>query len=242
MADFNGREYVCCTDPRPAHGQRLAFSAKSAMACPPAIRTDTTVLSRLCNPVYSTYFCRYAICQNKNEFYVLGQRKIRYYVHCHCNAPGSLQCNAATLAMAEMVKELGIVLYNSKCMPCPRLCCDSWLCCPIKSLGMVCSPSFHYYMFQMTDLSSITHKMWETRYRVERIAVHETLYFVCVICDCSLPHGECAKKCSALFNYMRMLMSCSYDRFDFGDEGRLPITNEDLLPIDAIVTEFRDGQ
>lgn len=238
MAGFNSRENICCTDPRPSHGCRLAFSAKSSLPCPPAIRTDDTVLSRLCNPVYESYFCRYAICQLKDEFYVRGQRKIRYYAHCHCSAPGSLQCMAATAAMAEMCKDLNIVIYNSKCMPTPRVCCDSWLCCPIRSLGMVCSPANHYYMFQMTNLSSITYKMWETRYKVDVIPVHETLYFICVICNCNLQHGECAKKCSAFFNYVRMLMSCSYDRFDFGDGGKIDLTREDLLPVDAVVSEF----
>lgn len=242
MAELSGRDCVCCTDPRPFHGQRLAFSAKSSLSCPPAIRTDTTVLSRLCNPVYATYFCKYAICQAKDEFYVLGNRRIRYYIHCHCDSPGSLQCMAATAAMVEMCKELKLNLYNAKCVPAPKLCCDSWLCCPIRCLGMVTCPAFHYFMFQMSELSNITVDMWRAKYEIDIIPVHDSLFFVCVICHCNLPHSECARRCSAFYNYLRMLMSCSYDRFDFGISGRLQLTSEDLLPIDAIISAFDDEQ
>lgn len=233
MAEFHGKECVCCADQRPQHGLRLVFTASTNFSCPPAICTMGVILNKLYHTVYATYFCKYAVGQLKDSFYCRGKRKVRYYVHCHCSRPGSLQCMAATQAMVDLCKQMQLSLLSSNCLPTPAVCCNSWLCCPLKSLGMVRSRYEHYFVFQMSEISSLSSALFQTRYRVDRIPVHANLVFIVVYCDCRGPLGRCVEKCAAFFNYLRVIMCCSYDRFDFGFAERCYLTREDFEPFES---------
>lgn len=229
MAECRGRECVCCTDPRPQHGLRLAFVTFSSFSCPPAICTEGVILNKLYNTVYSTYFCKYAIGQTKDAFYCCGRRKVRFWIHCHCSNPGSLQCLSAGHAMMQMVRQMCLYLQSSNCLPSPQICCNSWLCCPLKSLGRVQSKYGHYFVFQMSEISGVSVDAWKAHYRVEKIPVHESLVFVCVFCDCNTTLSVCVEKCAAFYNYLRVMMCCCYDRFKFGNNGRLYLCRDEVF-------------
>lgn len=231
MAEPAAKDCICCKDERPHHGLRLAFTARSSGYCPPAIRTSGVELNKICKIVYQAYFCDFAITQRKEEFFTRGDRRIRYYTHCHCSAPGSLQCQAACAAMCEMSRHLKMRMYDSELMPAPHICCNSWFCCPLKSLGMVVTPEYHFFAFQMAKCGGYGRdffKMWASVYSVEIIKIHESLCFVFAFCSCDKSFSDCVERCSSFFNCMRVLMSCGYDRFYFGNfAARMHVINED---------------
>lgn len=236
MASANAKECVCCADHRSQHGLKLVFTACTSALCPPAVDVSSLELNKFFPVIFSSYFCRFAIGQRKDEFFTRGTRTVRYYIHCHCQSPGSLQCRSASVWLMKQCENMELALINSECLPAPTVCCDSWLCCPLKSLGMVLSRDKHYFVFQAADISSVSISAWKVKYSTVNVRVHENLFFVFVFCECHDSVENCLRRCAAVFNSLRVMMSCHYDRFQFTLDSARVSTLEDPVDITSVQT------
>lgn len=220
MASHAGAEVLCCADKRPHHETVMAFFIQCERIATPCIKTDFVKDTFYGSIIYDQYFCAYAISQRRDEYYTKGFRRIRYYVHCHCRSPGSLQCQAATAVLIESLKETGLKIFDESCIPVPRVCCDTWNCVPLRFMGgMRTNHDEHVYFFLLGSIVDPARLIWPIGSTWESFKIHDSLNMVALSCTCNRDDRCCVRRVCENFNIMRMFICCSYDRSEY-DGGR----------------------
>lgn len=215
MATAAGSECLCCNDRRAMHGLDIVLTTVTALSAPPAIYTAILKSHLMAGVIYEQYFCDFAVCQLKDLYFTKGHRHVKYYIHCHCLNPGSLQCTAAKTTLLTAFKNMGITLYDSQHLILPQLCCNTWLCTPITFLGSIRSNKYHCYCFQMMEGVDPIISQFPPSYPVVTVAVHSSLFLLYVFCKCESDELSCARACSDRINLLRLFLCCQYESYSY---------------------------
>lgn len=212
MAAHSGVDMLCC-DLKHYHETSVAFYIHCHTITCPVIRTDHLKHKFNGSVIYDQYFCRFAVSQRIDEYYCVGCRRIRYYVHCHCSSPGSLQCMSATAVLIDSLSHDNLRIYDDNCVPLPRICCNSWNCIPMKFMGGYRSNGkSHSFVFLVGIDVDLNKMVWPFETSFVSYKIHDTLIMLVVSCECSGEEGLCVRKIGENFNFMRLMVCCSYDR------------------------------
>lgn len=206
-----GVDIVCCSDRRLRHGVKLALTIKCNQNCPPAIYTRFIVSWKMEAFLYDQYFCDFAISQFKDTYFHKGERDVKYFVHCHCSKPYSLQCKSAILNLINIMKLCGMKLFGGESIIAPPICCNTWMCCPIEYFGAIRNNFYHCYCFQAGKVEQPFHLGWPDYYSVCVVPVHSRVNLLYVFCLCTHSEIVCIRRCGDYFNMLRFFLSCRYD-------------------------------
>ncbi|AIZ35783.1 E4.2 protein [Psittacine adenovirus 3] len=207
MAEPSGMPHICCTDTRPAHGQKVAASGVCSQFCPPAIITNCFI-GWIPEVIYRYFFCDFAITQQQNVYWSHGRRRVYFYVHCHCDRPYSLQCIAARQSMIFLLAMIKLELHTESLIRSPRLCCDTWRCSPLAFLGAIRCTKYHCYFFKLGFTERSRYVMWPSCYCGVCVRINPSLAIVVMFCQCIDTPERCAMMCERVYNVLRMFLCC----------------------------------
>ncbi|QOJ53958.1 hypothetical protein [Barthadenovirus mellis] len=228
MAEHAGARFLCCEDARPAHETSLCFYVHAHYSVCPAIHTLSVVqnspqdqlLAAIPGIFYNQFFCEFAVSQKKDEYYATGCRRVKFYAHCHCSSPQSLQCKAATASLKTALYHSSNLIKTEHYIVSPKICCDSWMCVPIRFLGYHATMSFHFYYFLLSDRVESKAFFWPDLMQFKVFKIHDGIKIAVLKCGCALPL-QCKQRVEEHFNLMRMFISCVYDsQEDFVEDVR----------------------
>lgn len=225
MASHSGVNMLCCSNVF-FHETALAFYIHCHSSTSPVIRTDHLKDKFNGAVIYDQYFCSFAVSQKLDEYYGRGCRRVRYYVHCHCSSPGSLQCMSATAVLISTLEKTNLKIYDENCIPVPKLCCDSWNCIPMRFMGGYKSDGgIHAFVFLLGINVDPDKMIWPLGASYVCHRIHDTLNMVVVSCNCDKKEVCCVRRVGENFNMMRLFVCCSYDRADYGMGSNLLFRN-----------------
>lgn len=230
MASHSGADFLCCDDGRPGHETGTCFYVHSHFTVCPAIFSAAVAkdvnpmsdmfMSSLPGVFYNNFFCEFAVSQKKDEYYAKGCRRVVFFIHCHCTSPWNLQCRAATAALKNAIRAQMNIICTDHYLTAPKICCDSWMCTPLKFMGYYASITDHFYFFLISDSVDEKSLIWPDNTKQKIFKVHESLKIVVIRCSCVLVR-ECKRRIEEHFNMMRVFISCIYDLQDNGDVNNL---------------------
>lgn len=201
-------QFVGCSDRRRSHGQRLFTCEANNYMCPALIMRWLDCL--MPKVIREQFYCKCPIGITRKCLHLKRERRAEYYYHCHCDNPGSLQCMSAFRILMQSFKSHKVHLYDFCSIVTVKVCCDTWLCCPITYLGCYICHSYHGYWF-LGAMCVFDKAMFATEGRIVTLfEINPTSVLCCVECSCSDDIRLCREKMSILYNFARITTVCSF--------------------------------
>ncbi|AAD45954.1 E4.2 [Ovine adenovirus 7] len=199
---------VACEKPSvPSHGLEI-FTCVGRGRLGSAIRVYN--LKKILTPfIYNQFFCYFPISQKADSFCKRADMAYKFYYHCHCNSPGSLQCLAAKSVLLSCFNHMPVTLFSERNVKTVPVCCNTWICCPLMFLGASQMHKTHFYFLFSGVMEDDFSSKWYSYQTVKRITFSETCELISIKCKCSDTLQQCISRFEKRFNFLRMLYCCS---------------------------------
>nr|QPN96225.1 E4.2 [Bearded dragon adenovirus 1] len=155
------------------------------------------------------HFCLCTFSQAVPELHRTGYRVVRYYFHCHCRNPNSLQCLAARSVALYVFLSNPVGLVSSQKFPLTPICCNTLHCVPVQILGMSIRGCVKHF-FIRTDPSMLENViMLMSAEECTVVLLRDGSLIVCKECCCGDP-VKCMKQQRRMIDCMRLTSCCSF--------------------------------
>lgn len=201
-----GECLVCC-DPRDFHFAAL-MEFNGSGVFPPCLPI-TNLRELLTTVIYDQFFCAFPIAQTLAAFHRCRKRKVVYCLHCHCSSPNSMQCMLARFIARKVFYARKNVIKNDTVYPLMRVCCNSWSCVPVKSLGSLHVQSRNYFFIVVSSQFLENVFSGSRNYIFTLVKLPRDQCVVVYQCDCGNAE-QCGRNAVQMFNSLRLVMSCSF--------------------------------
>ena len=206
--EFN-MQLIACDKPHiTSHGMEVFRCHGRGRLCP-ALRVSC--LKKILSPViYDQFFCYFPVSQKRDSFCKQSDMDYKFFYHCHCASPGSLQCLAARQMLLKCFDNVPVNLFSERVFRTVPVCCNSWVCCPVIFLGAFSMKKKHCYFLFCGPNGSSFHNDWFDYQKLKEIMFCDSCSLVVVHCKCKFAIKECIRRTEIRYNIVRMLYSCTF--------------------------------
>ncbi|QSV39492.1 E4.2 [Bovine adenovirus 7] len=199
---------VACEKPHlPSHGVEI-FSCTGRGRLGSAVRVPC-LKKILTSVIYDQFFCYFPISQTVELFCKKSDTEYKFYYHCHCMSPNSLQCRAARAVLLSCFNNVSITLFSERNIRTVSICCNTWICCPLIFLGAFKMLDSHFFFLFSGIVEEEFKLKWFSYQNVRCISISENTCLVAIKCNCGLSLKKCFSLFEQRFNFIRMLYCCS---------------------------------
>lgn len=200
-------QFAGCMNSSGAHGRKLFSCEAKGYICP---SFPMLWLEKLLNPVIiSQFFCQCPVGVKLEKVGWKRSRQAVFYYHCHCKNIGSLQCQAAYKVIVLAFVYFPVQVYDGLSLTTVPVCCQTWLCCPFEYLGGYKCGDHHGYWFIGAQSIFNYAELGSENCVATVYAINRNVKLLLLECKCSADHRECRGRMSTMFNYARVINTCS---------------------------------
>lgn len=199
--------FAGCHDASGAHGRKLFSCETTGYICP---SFPMKWLEKFVHPVIlSQFFCKCPVGVMVEEIGWRRRRQAIFYYHCHCPNVGSLQCQSAYKLIVLSFMHFPVQVYDGLSLTTVPVCCQTWLCCPFEYLGGYKCGAEHGYWFIGSQAVFEYSQLGSQSYIPTVFPINRNVKLLLIECRCRLDHRECRGRMSTMFNYARVINTCS---------------------------------